>query len=342
MPSISIIIPTFNSAKTLAQCLESIFSQEYSREKLEVIIADAGSGDNTPNIVKQFVAKGGIRVVTCENPLKTGEAGKAVGLRRAQNEIAAFIDSDNILPDSQWLNHMVAPFSDPEIIAAEPLEYTYRPADGFITRYCALIGMNDPLCLFLGNYDRYSRLTGKWTQVPHEEEDRGGFLKVRLFKDFLPTIGANGFLIRKQALEKCCIGNYLFDIDIISELLESGDEGIRFAKVKAGIVHIFSGNLASFVMKQRRRVRDYLYFQKLKARKFPWKKVSKLKLFKFVLYCLLIAPLAVQGMRGYFRKPDRAWFFHPLACWITLWEYGWAGLSAIFGAKELDRAGWGQ
>lgn len=342
MLSISIIIPTFNSAKTLSQCLDSIFIQDYPRDKLEVIIADGGSGDNTLDIVKQFMDKGSMQARVCENPLKTGEAGKAAGLKKARNEIAAFVDSDNILPDSHWLSDMVKPFSDPEIIAAEPLGYIYRPADGFITRYCALIGMNDPICLFLGNYDRYSYLTGRWTQVPHEEEDRGNFLKVRLFKESLPTIGANGFLIRKPILEKCGIGDYLFDIDIIAELLEKGDEGIRFAKVKTGIIHIFSGNLTTFARKQRRRVRDYLYFQRLKIRKFPWKKASKLKLSKFVLYCLLIVPLAVQSLRGYFRKPDRAWFFHPLACWITLWEYGWAGLSAIFGVKELDRAGWGQ
>lgn len=342
MLSISIIIPTFNSAKTLARCLESIFLQDYHREKLEVIIADGGSCDGTPEIVRRFMDKGGIQLRVYANPLKTGEAGKAAGFKHAKNEVIAFIDSDNILPDKNWLSNMAKPFSDSQIIASEPLEYTYRQSDGFITRYCALIGMNDPICLFLGNYDRYCYLTNKWTQMPHEQEDRGDFLKVRLFKESLPTIGANGFLIRKSVLERCEIRDYLFDIDIISELLDKAGEEIRLAKVKAGIIHIFSGNLPTFAKKQRRRVRDYLYFKKLKIRKFPWQKVSKLKLLKFIVYCLLILPLFAQSLRGYFKKPDSAWFFHPFACWITLWEYAWAGFSGIFGTKELDRIGWGQ
>lgn len=73
---------------------------------------------------------------------------------------------------------MVEPFEDPEITGFEPLYYTYRKEDGFITRYCALLGMNDPLCLFLGNYDRYSALTGKRTEMPHKEEDKGGYCSI--------------------------------------------------------------------------------------------------------------------------------------------------------------------
>lgn len=65
------------------------------------------------------------------NPLKTGEAGKAAGLKHAKNDIIAFIDSDNILPDKDWLKRMVEPFDDPEIIASEPIEYTYRASDGY-------------------------------------------------------------------------------------------------------------------------------------------------------------------------------------------------------------------
>ncbi|MDO8727305.1 MAG: hypothetical protein Q7J35_14640 [Candidatus Methanoperedens sp.] len=49
---------------------------------------------------------------------------------------------------------MTEPFQDREIAGTEPLYYNYRKEDGYITRYCAMLGMNDPLCLFLGNYDR--------------------------------------------------------------------------------------------------------------------------------------------------------------------------------------------
>lgn len=342
LPTISIVIPTLNSAKTLKHCLESIAMQEYPKDKAEIIVADAGSTDKTLDIVSGFSAALNIQVVP--NPLKTGEAGKAAGLKHAKNDIIAFIDSDNILPDKDWLKRMVEPFDDPEIVASEPIEYTYRANDGYITRYCALLGMNDPLCLFLGNYDRYCALTGKWTEMPHKEEDKGGYLKIGLDKKHLSTIGANGFLIRRSVLEKSNTGDYLFDIDVIYELLNSSNlaDPIKIAKVKTGIIHIFSGNVRTFAKKQKRRVRDYLFYSNLGVRKYPWKSVSKIKLGKFILACLFVIPLLLQSLSGYAKRPDRVWFFHPVACWITLWEYGWGRIGGIFGVKELNRDGWGQ
>lgn len=354
LPSISVIIPTLNSARTLGDCLDSILMQDYPRDKIEIIIADGGSTDNTVNIIKTRLSD--INYKLSANPLKTGEAGKAVGVKQAKNEIIALIDSDNILPDRDWLLRMAEPFCEPEIVGSEPLYYTYRKEDGYITRYCALLGMNDPLCLFLGNYDRYSTLTGKWTEMPHREEDKNGYLKIELDKKRLPTIGANGFLIRRSTLlsafasshqplsSNTSLPDYLFDVDLIYELLNSTNltNPIRIAKVKTGIIHIFSGDMKTFARKQRRRIKDYLYYSKLNTRKYPWKSVSKVKLTGFILSCLTVLPLLSQSIKGYIKRFDKAWFFHPIACYLTLWEYGWGRISGGFGLWELKREGWGQ
>lgn len=92
-PSISIVIPTYNPAATLPACLKSIRERDYPSEKLEIIIADAGSSDNTVEIAKRFTKK------IYFNPLKTGEAGKAVGVKHASCDVIARVDSDNILPE---------------------------------------------------------------------------------------------------------------------------------------------------------------------------------------------------------------------------------------------------
>jgi len=375
--TVSIVIPTLNSAKTLKQCLDSIAEQDYPKDKIEIIIADGGSTDGTLEIISEFSVASNLQpqpsncsfvasnlhhhpsnIHIVPNNLKTGEAGKAAGLKHSMNDIIAFIDSDNILPDKDWLKRMVEPFNDPEIVASEPIEYTYRRNDSYITRYCALLGMNDPLCLFLGNYDRLCTLTGRWTEMPHKEEDKGNYLKIELDKKSLPTIGANGFLIRRSALLSAFTSNlqpqtsnlsppnlhpltssvsvsasnlqpstsdisfpdYLFDIDVIYELLNSiNPTNHKFAKVKTNIIHIFSGDVETFARKQKRRVRDYLYYNKLGVRKYPWKSISRVRLLKFVLLCVTIIPLLIQGIRGYKKRPDKAWFFHPLVCWITLW-----------------------
>lgn len=339
-PKISFIIPTLNSAGTLRDCLESIAIQDYPKDGVEIIIADGGSTDATLEIIQSINSTNPINLKVVSNYLKTGEAGKSVALKESNNDIIAFIDSDNILPDKDWLKRMVEPFKDPEIIGSEPIEYTYRKSDGFITRYCALIGMNDPLCLFLGNYDRYSTLTGKWTELPVEVEDKDRYLKVTLDSKAIPTIGANGFLIRKDILDKVEIGDYYFDIDILHII--SSKCPIKVAKVKIGIVHIFSGNITMFARKQRRRVRDYLYHNKMRMRQYRWNSINKAGISKFVFSCLFLVPLLIQSMIGYLKKPDIVWFFHPIACWITLWEYGLGRIGGVFRVRELSREGWRQ
>jgi len=342
LPTVSILIPTYNSEKTLKGCLASLSLQNYPKEKLEIIIADAGSTDKTLQLIADFSQDNSIlKVIQIENPLKTGEAGKAEALKKASHQIVALIDSDNILPEKEWLLKMTRPFmDDQEIIGSEPLEYTYRKTDGYITRYCALIGMNDPLCLFLGNYDRISMVTGRWTDLKILAEDKGGYLKLDLPQGMLPTIGANGTLFKRDLIFTNKDMKYLFDIDIICELVEQGKT--KFAKVKTGIIHLFSGTVSTFIRKQNRRVRDFFHFKREGERKYPWNKVNKAGLIKFVIYCLLVFPLFIQSFKGYRRQKDKVWFFHPLACLITLYVYARGTIVGLVKKGTVSREKWSQ
>ncbi len=315
LPSISVVIPTLNSERTLQECLSNIVNQDYPKEKIETIIIDAGSTDGTLKIARQFQVN---RILT--NPLKTGEAGKSVGAKAAKNDIIALVDSDNLLEGKDWLRRMVEPFNDAEIIASEPLYYTYRRKDPLVVRYSALIGANDPICMYIGNYDRYNYLTGKWTELAIKTEDKDSYLKIQLEEDNIPTIGANGFLIRREALLKTTYQPYLFDIDIVWELVQKGYN--KFAKVKIGIVHLFADSVKVFVKKQQRRIRDYLYYQKYKMRHYPWGEIPHRKIWRFVACTIFIFPLFLDAFRGYCKIRDRAWFFHIIACWLTLLIYG--------------------
>jgi len=340
---VSILIPTLNASSVLENCLESIKKQNYPTEKIEIIVADGGSTDGTVEMAKKYGA------VVVENKLKTGEAGKAAALRAAGGEFVALIDSDNILPDGEWLNQMIEPLlKHAEAVGSEPWKYIWRKEDGFIDRYCALIGMNDPFVMFLGNYDRVNLLTGKWTEVEHDEEDMGGYLLLGLDKRGVPTIGANGTVFRTGFLKGRVKGDYLFDIDIIaSEIKEKGS--VKFIKVKNGIIHTFCGSdIGKFARKQRRRVKDYLFhLNKKGGREFGWGEMDlggkkSGGMVRFVLYTLLVVPVVGQAIVGFLKKADFAWFFHPVACWITLWEYGWGRIGGYFKTAELSREGWGQ
>ncbi len=335
-PSISVLMPTLNAASVLDRCLSSIAVQNYPKEKVEIVIADGGSTDRTLEIAKKY----GARIF--KNPLKTAEAGKATAFHQAKNELVALIDSDNILPDKGWFKRMGEPFLDKEIVGTEPWAYVSRPSDGFIDRYCSLMGMNDPLCYFLGNYDRLNLLSGKWTGLGLKTEDRGDWIKVYLKSPKIPTLGANGAVFRRKFLaESGLVGDYLFDIDILAKMAEK--KPVAFAKVKTGMIHLYCGsNIGKFIRKQKRRIKDYLYHEKIGDRKYPWQQQRKIGLLKFVIACVTLLPLIYEAARGYLKKPDRAWIFHPPACWLTLWIYSWSYLQGFWKTEEISRKGWKQ
>jgi len=308
--------------------------QRYPRERVEIILVDAGSHDGTLEIASSFKVD-----KILQNPLKTGEAGKAVGIDAASGEIVALIDSDNILDSEDWLEKMAIPFQDDEIFCSESYALTYRLSDSIIDRYCALIGMNDPIHLFLGNYDRFNTLTGKWTGLPLEMHDREDYYEVLLTENCIPTMGANGCLIRKKAIQEVDYRPYYFDIDIIHQLVHKGRRKAAF--VKKGVVHLYCPNLKTFVRKQKRRISDFLYYKQLGRRTYPHQQYFWGYL-KFIVSTLLLFPLLAQALLGYSRKRDLAWFIHPVVCWVTLMTYGLATIRSLFLAQELDRSNWSQ
>ena len=335
IPFVSILIPTLNSQRVLGNCLISIKRQDYPKNRLEIIVADGGSIDETIKIAEKYNTR------IYHNKLKTGEAGKAVALKKARGELVALIDSDNVLPGKDWLKKMVQPFSDKAILGSEPLWFTYRKNDNFINRYCALLGANDPYAFFVGNYDKLSVLSGKWTGVKIQQEDKKNYLKVFFQKPPFPTVGANGtFWRRRLLLEVIGKANYLFDTDIPYAIARQRRE-FCFAKVKVGIVHLYCQSWHDFYRKQKRRVCDFLSLEQSGQRKSTYQR-NNFKQILFVLSVVTVIPLLIQTVKGYSRKSDLAWFFHPIANWITLLVYSTQILSGKIGLVKVERKNWKQ
>ena len=325
---ISFVIPTLNSAKTIAECLDAILAQDWPRDGYEIVVADAGSTDATLEIAR---AKGVDTI--CENPLKTGEAGKAAGIAKSRGEFIALVDSDNILPGPGWLKAMMAPFEDDAIFASEPVRYSARPSDPSLTRYFAALGMNDPLCLFTGNYDRFSAVTGKWTGLDVPSERRDGYIKADISKT-APTIGANGFIFRRRILDKVRWTPYFFDIDVAAGAAAAGCGFV--AKTDESIIHLYCAKFGDFVRKQRRRIRDFLYFSGEKGRTYPWNRQRRGGVALFALSTVLVLPLAVQAVLFAARVPRgdrRLALWHIPVCAATLFVYAAGVLSKLAGIK---------
>ncbi|MEZ6255824.1 MAG: glycosyltransferase family 2 protein [Patescibacteria group bacterium] len=316
-PFISIITPTLNCATSLKDLLSSIKMQNYPQHRIEIVVVDGGSVDQTLQVARDY------KCTILSNPLFTGEAGKSIGIRHAIGDYIALLDSDNILPTNNWLSTMLSCLQkEPDVVCAEPIEFTYRKSDGFITRYCALLGVNDPIVYYLGNYDRYSKLSNTWTKIEHTSEDRKDYLKVTFNAAAgLPTIGANGTIYKSSFIKNTNTSEYLFDIDVLASKLKH--EGtLTILKVKTSIVHIYCGDsIVKFIRKQSRRIADNLYYTKQGLRSYNWN-INKVGYIKFIVFCFLVFPFIIDSIRGFIKKRDYAWFVHTLLCEITFMVYG--------------------
>ncbi|MAF50750.1 MAG: hypothetical protein CMH64_01535 [Nanoarchaeota archaeon] len=116
-PFVSIIVPAFNEESTISGTLHSLLNLDYPKDKIEIIVVDDGSKDNTLNVAKKFEKKG-VRVFTKENE---GGKGYALnfGLEKAKGELVGCLDADSFVV-SDALNKMIGYFEDSEIAAVTP------------------------------------------------------------------------------------------------------------------------------------------------------------------------------------------------------------------------------
>jgi len=108
-PKVSIVIPAYNEEKNIEKCIISIFNSSYPKNKLDIIVIDDGSTDNTPKIIKKYKS---IRV------LKQNHLGKVealnLGALKSSHEFILTLDADTIL-DKKCIRELLKPFSDKSI-----------------------------------------------------------------------------------------------------------------------------------------------------------------------------------------------------------------------------------
>src|ERR1700723_333860 len=115
----SIVIPTFNGGSRIGNCLDSLVKQMTDRD-VEILVVDDGSTDNTADVVRGYSS---VRLISQAN------AGPATarnhGAMEAQGAILLFTD-DDCVPMPDWLEAMLGPFNDPEVVGAKGVYRTHQ------------------------------------------------------------------------------------------------------------------------------------------------------------------------------------------------------------------------
>jgi glycosyltransferase involved in cell wall biosynthesis len=104
-PTISIVVPVKNSARTIRDLMDSLMKLEYDSGKLEIIVVDGNSTDNTKEIVKGYPVK------LVDEEGKGLNAARNTGIKWSSGDIIAYTDGDCIVPPN-WARSIAKNFKD--------------------------------------------------------------------------------------------------------------------------------------------------------------------------------------------------------------------------------------
>jgi cellulose synthase/poly-beta-1,6-N-acetylglucosamine synthase-like glycosyltransferase len=110
-PLITVLIAAYNEEKNLPNCLDSIVSQDFPKDKYEILVVDNNSSDKTVEIAKKY----GARVVTESRQGNTFAVSK--GMKSALGEVIAMLDADT-LAGKNWLKQIEVAFSNKDVVGA--------------------------------------------------------------------------------------------------------------------------------------------------------------------------------------------------------------------------------
>ena len=114
LPRVTVVVPTYNRARLLANCLCSLDALFYPRDCFEIVAVDDGSQDNTDQILTEFGRRTSSNFLSIRQNNSGPAAARNNGIRRAQGEMIAFID-DDCVADSSWLTELVRGFESANI-----------------------------------------------------------------------------------------------------------------------------------------------------------------------------------------------------------------------------------
>ncbi|MEY8259520.1 glycosyltransferase family A protein [Oscillospiraceae bacterium 50-60] len=181
---LSIIVPVYNAAPHLRECVDSILHQTY--ENLEIILmADGGSTDNSTEICEEYAEKDA-RIKVLHRPHETLPAARKAGVAAANGEYVAYVDSDDWIDADAYerilesmgdqspdvlVHGFIREYADKGVVCQYGLPSGYYDENGIAAEiYPHLLEIRFPY--------QWELLPGYWRANGHDRTRRGPALQV--------------------------------------------------------------------------------------------------------------------------------------------------------------------
>ena len=127
----------------------------------------------------------------------------------------------------------------------------------------------------------------------------------------LLTVGSQGFLTKKSLFLKTHWQPYLFHMDSNMDLVVQGYN--QYIMMKDSIIHLHCNSIKNFVSKLRRNFKLFLLQKNI--RRYTWRTNSLVLVSTTAIMVTFVVPF-LDSLRGFAKKPDIAWFMHPIVCFL--------------------------
>jgi len=136
-PSVTFVVPAKNEEENIAETIRRFANVDYPREKLEVILINDGSTDETLPAMWQTADEICDKVARIEivewDRNKGKRHGMAAGALKAKNDIVIFVDSDSFL-EVDCVKHLTKYFADPDVGAVSGHTDVYNRNTNLLTQ----------------------------------------------------------------------------------------------------------------------------------------------------------------------------------------------------------------
>ena len=96
MRKLSIILPCYNVERYIADCLDSIYTQDLTEDEFEVICVNDCSTDGTREVIENYASHSNLTLIDHAENLTAGGA-RNTGIKAAKGEYIWFVDPDDMV-----------------------------------------------------------------------------------------------------------------------------------------------------------------------------------------------------------------------------------------------------
>ena len=308
LPRISVIMPTLNAGALLENCLASIRQQDYPQDKIEIVLADAHSKDDTRAIAKKHGA------IVLDDNGKNMEEGKRLALGHATGELIAFVDADNEITHPDYFRLAVKALMDnPQALGVESYYLPSPKMSSFCVYITHRLHISDPICWLMSTNPRLIARDGeteRWT-LPGNS--------------CAYPLGANGFFFRRADLESVHASEKFQDTHVALFLMKQGRR--EWLRVRGrGVHHYYIQSLWRFIQKRRRATVHFLRVQE--EMPVNWmKEKPPVSLPVAAIYCVTFVGPLWHTLVGIIRDGDPRWLWHTPASIGSVLGNAWGVLT---------------